>query len=579
MRVKVFKPLAVSVCVMASCSAYAARPVDLSRQPVSLLKNYVVSPSRIRSMAASANNADQVKETTRALDSKNNTHIRMQQYHQGFPVWGADSVVHVPASRSRMLLTLAAVPESAKSTMNGTMYQGLDADLQGTPAFVFNSAQADKAVNEARRLAKARFGAEEAEVNQSQLMVYVDDKNKAHWAFLVSLYLDKTGEHQVPAKPVYIMDAVSFNLYKSWNDMKTEDMQHVNGGGFGGNPKMGKIVYDGLAKDLVALDIERDGNTCYLQNNDVQIYDYRKGGMWQHGKLVKFDCAAQDGQHNNVFWDGSMDPANGGYSPDNDALYAGTIVQHMYQQWYGIPMLANKNGKPMLLKMYTHYGHDWENAEWDDQKKEIHLGDGADWAYPLTSLGVIAHEVSHGFTSQHADLIYADQSGSMNESFSDMAAQAAEAFATGNNKWQIGPEVVKKEGGVLRYMDQPSKGCLPGKSAGQQCSIDSASQYQALVSYAENDLELYGDMKQSYIVHLASGVYNRAFYLLATSDGYDVKKAFEVMLHANSFYWTKHTNFQSGACGVMHSIKDLGYDPVPAKAAFEKVGIDVNGCA
>lgn len=576
MHVKVFKPLAVSACLLASCSAYAAKPVDLSKQPASILKSYVKTSSHSLSVARPA---DEMKETQRAHDSKNNTHIRMQQYHKGYPVWGADAVVHVPASRARAAMSLAAASDAPQSHMNGVMYQDLNADLSNTPAFVFAKPQADKAVSAAKQLAKSRFGSDQAEVASQQLMVFVDSNNQAHWAFVVSLYLDKTGEHQVPAKPVYIMDAKNFSLFKTWNDMKNDEIAHVNGGGFGGNPRAGKIVYDGLAKDLAALEIERDGSTCSLENNDVQIFDYRKGGMWQHGKLVKFDCAKQDGKHNNVYWDGSMDPSNGAFSPDNDALYAGTKVQQMYQQWYGIPMLSGKDGKPMLLKMYTHYGRKWENAEWDDMRKEIHLGDGSDFAYPLTSLGVIAHEVSHGFTSQHSDLIYSDQSGSMNESFSDMAAQTAEAFAEGKSSWEIGSKVVKEEGGVLRYMDQPSKDCRPGAKAGERCSIDRADQYQQFVKYAEDDLGLHGDMKQSYIVHLASGVYNRFFYLLATSEGWDVKKAFEVMLHANSFYWTKHTNFQSGACGVMHSISDLGYEPEAAVAAFNKVGIKVDGCA
>jgi pseudolysin len=314
-----------------------------------------------------------------------------------------------------------------------------------------------------------------------------------------------------------------------------------------------------------------------LKNPDVEIFDGRTG----HGKSaheMTFKCGDPDTKHNNVFWDGSMDTANGGFSPANDALYAGTKVQSLYKEWYKMPMLVNHDGKPMLLKMFAHYGKRWENAEWDDVRSEIHLGDGKDWAYPLTSLGVIAHEVSHGFTSQHSNLNYADQSGSMNESFSDMAAQAAEVFATGHNTWQIGPEIVKQENSALRYMDQPSKDCRKGDNAGDGCSIDSAAEYDHLVRYGNEELRLYGDSLQSYIVHTASGVYNHMFYYLATSEGWDVKKAFEVMIHANSFYWTPSTEFHDGACGVMKSATDLHYDTAAVAEAFKKVGIDTAQC-
>ncbi|WP_171523426.1 M4 family metallopeptidase, partial [Acinetobacter baumannii] len=66
--------------------------------------------------------------------------------------------------------------------------------------------------------------------------------------------------------------------------------------------------------------------------------------------------------------------------------------------------------------------------------------------------------------------------------------------------------------GALRYMDQPSR---DGRS------IDNASQYY-------NGID----------VHHSSGVYNRAFYLLANSPGWDTRKAFEVFVDANRYYWT-----------------------------------------
>ncbi len=57
------------------------------------------------------------------------------------------------------------------------------------------------------------------------------------------------------------------------------------------------------------------------------------------------------------------------------------------------------------------------------------FGDGASYFYPLVSLDVSAHEVSHGFIEQNSNLIYSGQSGGINEAFSDMAGEAAEFYS------------------------------------------------------------------------------------------------------------------------------------------------------
>src|SRR5581483_7252540 len=145
-------------------------------------------------------------------------------------------------------------------------------------------------------------------------------------------------------------------------------------------------------------------------------------------------------EHNNLYWSGNFDKVNDANSPGNDALYTGKVIKDMYQKWYGIPVLT-QNGKAMMLNMVVH--ENMENAYWDGS--EMVFGDGGDDFYPLVSLGVGAHEISHGFTEQHSNLEYYGQSGGLNEAFSDMAAQVAEYYATGHNSWQIGSELMKED--------------------------------------------------------------------------------------------------------------------------------------
>jgi len=119
---------------------------------------------------------------------------------------------------------------------------------------------------------------------------------------------------------------------------------------------------------------------------------------------------------------------------------------------------------------------------------------------------VTSHEVSHGFTEQNSALVYSGMSGGMNEAFSDMAGEAAENYMKGTNDFQVGAEIFKAAG-ALRYMYNPP---LDGRS------IDNAANFTSTLD-----------------VHYSSGVYNKAFYLLATKTGWNVQKAFQVMADAN----------------------------------------------
>src|SRR3990167_4092541 len=446
--------------------------------------------------------------------------------------------------------------------MNGTLYQDIAGDLASTPKGALADAQLQKASRLAVDTYQQQVGGQLFVSNQqATLMVYVDGANKAHWAYLVKFDVAPPKPDALPARPVYLLDAVTLQAYQQWDEIQTAQpsaneipvdlKRNVKGGGFGGNLKMGKRVYDGLNDDMPVLNLMRDIATqnCSLENKAVMVQNY-------NGRVLEsFNCKKRDAEHNYVFWNGDQDAVNGGYSPANDALFCGAVIKDMYRKWYDVDVLTEAGGRPMLLKMVVHARMD--NAYWDG--KQMTFGDGISMFYPLTSLGVAAHEVSHGFTEQHAGLVYSGQSGGMNESFSDMASKAAEFYAYGSlSDWDLGGEIVKEEGRALRYLDQPSKDCY-GKTPRNYCSIDKASQYHAGLD-----------------VHHSSGVYNRLFYLISTAKGWDVKKAFDVMVNANQHYWTPTTTFNQGACGVLLAAKSLGYDSSAILQALELVEINAS---
>lgn len=569
MQKQVVQSIFISACLLNTLPVIAATPVDLAGQTPHLLKTLV--PTNLNGIAPTA--GYNLRELSRQVDTRRVTHVRIQQTYLGYPVFGAQAVLHVPANGANRSLLMLAMQPTPDTKMNGIVYKNLAADLQNTPSTIFTKTQAAKAEAAAKTAAEQRYGANNIQTISNQLMILVDDQNKAHWAFQVKLRVASNVDGSARALPIYMLDAETLHIFPGyvWNNLQKAVLETVQGGGIGGNQKTGRLNFDGLPNNKAALTVMRDSaaNTCYLQNEDVKVFSGNTAK-----KVLSYSCQSTDTNHNQVYWDAKLDEVNGGYAPAHDAMHAGTMVQNLYKQWLNVPMLKTADNKPMILPMLVHYGKQFENAEWDPDAKQVHLGDGKDDFYPLTSLGVVAHEVSHGFTSQHSDLNYREQSGAMNEAYSDMSAEAAKVFANGDTNWSIGSDIMKEKNVALRYLDRPSKDCQAGSEPGDSCSIDSFDQYAFLVKKANEYAGGNDDDAQDYIVHFASGVYNRAFYLLATSPGWDVKKAFTVMAEANANYWTSNVNFAQGACGVMQAAKALGDDTNAVAAAFRQVGID-----
>jgi hypothetical protein len=78
-------------------------------------------------------------------------------------------------------------------------------------------------------------------------------------------------------------------------------------------------------------------------------------------------------------------------------------------------------------------------------------------------------------------------------------------------------------------------------------------------------------------VHYSSGVYNKAFYLLANKSGWNTQKAFQAFARANRDYWTSSTDFDQGACGVETAATDLGFAEADVASAFASVGVSCDG--
>jgi vibriolysin len=350
---------------------------------------------------------------------------------------------------------------------------------------------------------------------KADLFVYAE-QGPARLVYLTSYFVDGNQ----PSRPTAIIDANTGEVVRQW-----EGLAYADGYGPGGNQKIGQYQY---GTDFPPLDVQQSGSTCSMVNANVETHNFNHGSS---GPIHSFNCPTN-----------TVKQINGAYSPLNDAHHFGGVVYDMYDAYVGVPPLTFR------LKMNVHYGNGFENAFWDGSS--MTFGDGANTFHPLVSLDVSAHEVSHGFTEQNSGLVYQYQSGGINEAFSDMAGEAAEFFDRGSADFLVGADIFKGNGS-LRYMcDPPQDGA----------SIDHADDY-----YDGLD------------VHYSSGVYNKAYCLLAQTSGWDAKEAFQVFAYANQFHWQPNTTFDEGACGVEAGAVELGFPEADVTAAFNAVGVSCDG--
>lgn len=519
------KSLVFGAVLSLALNALAAQKVSLaenSAETIAQMNQQLKGTKSLKSvLGVNSNQTFEVKQTQQKGGS---TFLRLQQKFQGMEVKGFQ--------------TLLKLNDGVVERVHGYKLEGIETDLQNQAFKVAPNKIVDlaKSIFVNRNNFFKNWNYKNIEVKK---IVIQDDQGQARFAYEVEILADliKAGN---PKRVIMTIDANNGTLLKFINNLQFND-EPATATGPGGNEKTGEYFY---GKDFPALEVKTtDQKTCRLENENVSTIDLKNSKDQSQKASFSFSC----GENN-------QRAINGAFSPLNDAHSFGTVVFNMYRDWYKLSPLGE--GKKLTLQV--HYGNDFENAFWDG--KTMTFGDGANTFFPLVVLDVTAHEVSHGFTEFNSNLAYESQSGGMNEAFSDMAGEAAEFYARGKNDFIIGHEIMKKGDG-LRYMADPTK---------DGNSIDHVSKFKW-----SGFCSVLPIPKFCIDVHHSSGIYNKAFYLIATAPGWDTRKAFDIFVNANSHYWSANSTFADGAKGVLDSAKDLGYPTADVVKAFSVVGINL----
>jgi len=435
------------------------------------------------------------------------THYRYQQAYKGIPLWGTQTIV----SRDR---------DNRVVGLHGAVVQGTANDIGTIPAKLdaLSVLERMKTLHRQRNIGASWFFKNE----RYGTYIYADKNDRAYLCHVVSFFADT--ECGDPSRFIHFIEVKTGKVLRSF-DM----LAYAVGTGPGGNLKIGYYEY-GI--DYPGFGVTENSGICTMVTSDITTIDY------EHKTQA-------DAPYSYTCYRNTHEEINGGYCPLNDAHYYGQAVYDMYRSWYGTPPLY------FPVSIGCHYRIDYENV-FNDALTLVY-GDGYDTYYPMVALDLIAHEISHGFTNSHSDLIYFGQSGGINESFSDLSGEAAKYYVRGFNNFMFCWEIVKDPDGAVRYLHDPP---LDGNS------IDHVDDY-------------YDGMD----VHYSSGIFNKAFYLIATSAGWNTRMAFDIFAKANMDYWVPSTNFQQGAEGALAAAMDYGYPEDAVKNAFFAVGIDIGGSA
>lgn len=373
------------------------------------------------------------------------------------------------------------------------------------------------------------------------------------------------------ARLVYVLTSIGQNLHLAWE---------VRVVGKNGTMPVDDLVFvDALSGDVVDRHprvYEIDG-LC-RQVTCVYIYhDDQNGAEYPMSALYEEECPATSGR-----WD-----------PDGYTNWQ--ILQSVFGFYRDAHSRLSYNGLGTGGKLYTTVNVPGWGAFWSGDGYMTFLSDewSGRWRYDYeqvwgptgTDVDVVAHEFTHGVTDTTSNLIYAGESGALNEAFSDIMAAACDWFSVTPHRVNAGTwkmaEMTFTPGisnDACRYMNNPRldrQNSPPGgASAGESYDLYSDPEYSP-----------------THDVHFNSGIANLAFYLLVqggqhprygqsgvpsiTVPGIGMDEANRIFFRAFTRLMSPSSQFIDARAATVQAAYDLGLSNhvTNVELAWDAVGV------
>ncbi|MFY0688633.1 MAG: S8 family serine peptidase [Cyclobacteriaceae bacterium] len=342
------------------------------------------------------------------VDRMGFTHRQFDQYYQGLKVIGAEFYLHDKDNQTR--------------TANGHYFDDVNVDVH--PLISYDDAKSG-AVNAIEELSQVKLEHKDYTV-QGELSISrkgYDIDAAHHLVYQFEVYMESP-----VLRYLVEIDAHDGGVVNIFN------MIHFNQVDGTGN-----TLYDGE----VDLDLTQNG----------AIYEMIDGTRGD--RIVTYDM------HNGTSYGAStiVSESDAHFNEDPTAVSAHFGAGATYDYFFSQFGRNSYDDEGAEIRSYVHYSNNYFNAFWDGYRMTYGDGDGVT-ATALVSLDIVGHEIAHAVTEHSADLYYYNQSGALNESFSDIFGQSIE-FSTfpATASWNLGDQIYLDGVSMIRSMSNPkSKG-------------------------------------------------------------------------------------------------------------------------
>ncbi|MBK6573408.1 MAG: M4 family metallopeptidase [Saprospiraceae bacterium] len=357
------------------------------------------------------NQESTMKLSAETRDQYGMSHFRYKQYYKGYPVYGADYILHGKKDKIDHAQGLI-IPE-----------------IDFNPLVAISSIEATKIAHGKMSngaLANLHNDGHKSENSINQLVVinslYPFAGGDMKLAYLVELHSYEPLEFKK-----FFIDAHTGEVIHEFNTLMTC---------FGEKGTM-ETLYHGSREVLT----EKEGDNFVTK-------DLSRG----KGIIVKSVNGKVYSDSDNIWEAGSVEQKNGAFD-----LFWG--AQSTYDFYKSKLSRASVDGNDMQINAILLDSGAYNNAFWDGTIRTINFGLGDNKTFKtFTALDVVGHELTHGVTQFSAGLEYLYESGAMNEAFSDIFGKSVEYYYDQQSfNWLIGGKVTVNPNSALRSMEDPNR--------------------------------------------------------------------------------------------------------------------------
>ena len=461
-------------------------------------------------------------------------HERYEQRLAGRRVLGGDVVRQVDAGGRTL-------------TVFGRLHEGL-------PALPDPSLSALGAA----RVAEAAMGGPARVVGEAELVVLpLAERTVLAWMLWARL------DHRLER---FFVDARTGAVVLRWDDLRTDAAVGLGTGVWGDRKKVSADATGGT---------------------------FRADDRLRPPALATYDLAYDSGLGGFALGTGIVDRAWIALSPDNEWRDGAVVDAHVHAGYtydYYFKRLGRRglDGRDHPMRGIVHFlprSLPFANAFWDPFHATAFYGDGdAQYASFSGALDVVAHELTHGVTQFTWNGLYLDESGALNEAFSDIMGAAVEFFQQPAGTGRLQADYYLGED-LARTFDPPATAARSMENPGLFCHDP------AIGCDPDHVSRRYLGPLDNGGVHHNRGIVNQAFYLLVEgganrTSGLGVaglgapsrEKAERIFYRGFTAYLTPAATFSDARAATLQAARELFGTSSPeagaVAAAWSAAGVE-----